>query len=367
MTYFLDLFSPETYEAFGQSDRTVSGFRPRQRNVSRRVKAGDRFLCYMTRLSRWVGVLEVLDGPYSDATPIFQPENDPFTVRFHVRPLVWLDVTKAVPIHDDVVWQRLSFTRNLSKESIAWTGRVRGSLGVIGREDGDFLDELLHTQVTGGRPFPLDQEDRRRLTPPRVRRADRDITVTVPVDAQESTLPAEPVPDIRESLKIQALLADIGSKMGMQIWIPRNDRNAVLSEWRGEHGAPLDRLPLNYDETTLRTIEQIDILWLQGRSIRRAFEVEHTTSVYSGILRMADLLALQPNMDIHLHIVAPEARRSKVFQEIRRPVFSLLERGPLSESCTFISYDSVRELATQPHLAHLSDSVLEEYEEEAED
>ena len=53
----------------------------------------------------------------------------------------------------------------------------------------------------------------------------------------------------------------------------------------------------------------------RGRSIVRAFEVEHTTSVYSGILRMADLLALQPNMDIKLHIVAPEAKRDKVFQE----------------------------------------------------
>ena len=59
-------------------------------------------------------------------------------------------------------------------------------------------------------------------------------------------------------------------------------------------------------------------------SIVRAFEVEHTTSVYSGILRMADLLALQPNMDIKLHIVAPVEKREKVFQEIRRPVFSLL-------------------------------------------
>ena len=37
----------------------------------------------------------------------------------------------------------------------------------------------------------------------------------------------------------------------------------------------LERLPLNYDDTTLRTIEQIDVLWLKGRSIRRAFEVEH--------------------------------------------------------------------------------------------
>lgn len=55
-----------------------------------------------------------------------------------------------------------------------------------------------------------------------------------------------------------------------------------------------------------------------------------------------------------------------VFQEIHRPVFSLLDRGPLSESCTYIAYDGVRELSEQPHLAHLSDSVLEEYEESAE-
>ena len=103
--------------------------------------------------------------------------------------------------------------------------------------------------------------------------------------------------------------------MGLSIWIPRTDRGGVLSEWRGDHQPLLERLPLNYDDTTLRTIEQIDVLWLRGRSIVRAFEIEHTTSVYSGILRMADLLALQPNMDIRLHIVAPSLRREKVFQE----------------------------------------------------
>jgi len=81
---------------------------------------------------------------------------------------------------------------------------------------------------------------------------------------------------------------------------------------------------------------------------------------------MADLLALQPNMDIRLHIVAPEAKREKVFQEIRRPVFSLLEKGPLAENCTFLSYDSLRDLMAQKHLAYFSDTVLDEYSEEAE-
>ena len=85
------------------------------------------------------------------------------------------------------------------------------------------------------------------------------------------------------------------------------------------------------------------MLWLKGRAIVRAFEVEHTTAVYSGILRMADLLALQPNMDIKLHIVAPETRKAKVMGEIQRPVFSLLEKGPLSEYCTFLPYGSLQE------------------------
>ena len=165
---------------------------------------------------------------------------------------------------------------------------------------------------------------------------------------------------------MQSLIAQIGARMGMAIWIPPADRAGVLREWKKDQQTILDRLPLNYDDTTLRTIEQIDVLWLRGRSIVRAFEVEHTTSVYSGILRMADLLALQPNMDIKLHIVAPAAKREKVFQEIRRPVFSLLEKGPLAESCTYLSYDSLRELAEQKHLSHLSDTVLDEYAEEAE-
>lgn len=199
-----------------------------------------------------------------------------------------------------------------------------------------------------------------------VRRTDKDVTVIVPegrADDDEAGTPQA----ARESHQIQALLAEIGSHMGMQIWIPKSDRAAVLSEWKEPHSDVLDRLPLNYDEPTLKTIEQIDVLWLRGRAIRRAFEVEHTTAVYSGTLRMADLLALQPNMDIKLNIVAPSARKEKVLRELRRPIFSLLERGPLAEYCMYLSYDSVRDLRALPHLAHLNDAVVNDYAESADD
>ena len=53
-------------------------------------------------------------------------------------------------------------------------------------------------------------------------------------------------------------------------------------------------------------------------------------------------------------------------QEIQRPVFSLLDRAPLYECCSYISYDSLEQLAQERHLEHLSDTVLDEYSEWAE-
>jgi hypothetical protein len=365
VAYYLDLFSPETYEVFTKSNRNISGFRARQENAASRIKIGDKLICYMTKLSRWIGVLEVTSDYFKDDTPFFYSANDPFVIRFKVKPLVWLPKEKAIPIRDDRVWNRLSFTKGVEKNASQWTGKLRSSLNVLSQSDGQFLEQFILAQVNGGETFEIDEREYTKLIRHKVRRPDREVTVSVPQDTEaEGEVP--PRSEVRESVKIQALLANIGAQMGLKIWIPRNDRTAVLGEWKADHRPFLEILPLNYDETTLKTIEQIDILWLRGRAIVRAFEVEHTTSIYSGILRMADLLALQPNMNIKLHIVAPYTRREKVFQEIQRPVFSLLEEGPLSERCTFLSYDSVEELAKLKHLTHLSDSVLDEYTEEAE-
>ena len=74
MAYYIDLFSPETYEAFGRSARDISGFRLRHKKAADRVIAGDIFVCYLTRLSRWFGLLEVVQGPFIDDKPVFLPE-----------------------------------------------------------------------------------------------------------------------------------------------------------------------------------------------------------------------------------------------------------------------------------------------------
>lgn len=199
-----------------------------------------------------------------------------------------------------------------------------------------------------------------------VKLTDKNVSVTIPTTVDEADIEGVDKDSIRESMQIQALLAKIGTSMGCTIWLPKSDRGRVLKEWKPEEGQLVDDLPLGFTSATMKTIEQIDVIWLRKRSIVRAFEVEHTTSVYSGLLRMADLVALQPNINISLHIVAPAAKRDKVFQEIQRPVFSLLEGRKLSEICTYLSYDSIRQIGDLKHLAHLSDKVIEDYEESAE-
>ena len=122
-------------------------------------------------------------------------------------------------------------------------------------------------------------------------------------------------------------------------------------------------LPLNYDIATIRTIENIDVIWLERRAIAHAFEIEHTTAVYSGLLRMADLLAMQPRINISLHIVAPSSRRDRVRREIVRPVFSILEGGAMYERCSFLAYESIDEILEQPNLSYMRETILEAYEE----
>lgn len=374
MSYFLNLFTPETWSAFREHGADISGFRYRQRRVAQdHIKEGDIFLCYMVRLSRWCGVLRIVSPAFQDEKPIFQ-KPDPFVIRFKVEPIVLLDPEFSLPILDDRIWDSLSETKGIDKGSRGWAINFRSSLRKIEDSDGEFLLSQLEKQKEEQSEYPLTDKDRRELAKVfKVRTLGGEISVDVPEDDEDgyddvNTDVEATTSEGRQSHLIQAKVAKIGIKMGFQIWVPRNDKARVLDHVSDdEKPLFLDMLPINYNDTTLRTIEQIDVIWLKSRSMARAFEVEHTTAVYSGLLRMADLLALQPNMDIRLHIVAPDEKREKVLREIRRPVFSLLERGPLYEKCTFLSYNSIKSLGDTSHLVHMNDSIIEEYEEWAED
>jgi hypothetical protein len=156
-----------------------------------------------------------------------------------------------------------------------------------------------------------------------------DAAIAVEVVAQESGITHE---------SIQLALLQMGAGLGLDVWVAKNDRGKVVD---GEPFALLprmrDALPNQFDPQVTRIIENIDVIWLRGNGIEAAFEIEHTTSVYSGLLRMSDLITLHPNFFIRLYIVAPDTREPKVLQEIARPTFEGLPR-PLRELCGSITY-----------------------------
>lgn len=142
---------------------------------------------------------------------------------------------------------------------------------------------------------------------------------------------------------VQWLLATLGKRLGCRVWIAGNDHTR---QWDGVSLASLsvDRLPsLGVDADSQRIISLIDVVWLKGSNqVAAAFEVERTTAVYSGLLRLADLAASAPNLNFPLYIVAPQARIAKVRRELSRPTFRMLE---LDRRCAFFSAETLIDAA----------------------
>ncbi len=165
-----------------------------------------------------------------------------------------------------------------------------------------------------------------------------------PSAAEPLELPDEPAISKRDAsahTKAQSELITLGKITGCSVWIAANDQGRTYA---GKSLAAdcLKKLPgmgLS-DEATCR-ISLIDVIWVRQNAPVCAFEVETSTLIYSGLLRMSDLLAVVPALNIQIFIVAPRERQNKVFAELSRPTF---RKSGLSEYCRYIPSEDLSEL-----------------------
>lgn len=84
--------------------------------------------------------------------------------------------------------------------------------------------------------------------------------------------------------EIQGWLRDLGKELGFDVWIASNDRGRSHAGGRLGDGC-LTQLPagIHGDGETVRLI---DVVWADRAcdDVAAAFEVEHLTSIYSGIV-----------------------------------------------------------------------------------
>lgn len=155
-------------------------------------------------------------------------------------------------------------------------------------------------------------------------RADLD---RVRAEAARSAASAAAARDDHTHTEVQGWLRDLGLALGYAVWIAANDQSRLYAGGRLGDGC-LDALP-----TPIATapgadaVRLIDVLWLDAGGVVAAFEVEHSTSIYSGIVRMLDLaLGVPGGAAQGLFLVAPDDRESQVRDQLRRPAFRDIAR-----------------------------------------
>ena len=334
------------------------------------MKQGDLLLCYLTGVSRWVGVLEVAGPPFKSDDPIWKDES--FPCRVPVRVVHALKPETAVPVIE--MRDRLSVFQGLKNPNL-WSGAFRGSPAHWKVADGDAIVAAIADAVEHPTIRPVDA---RKLGRRPVATSTDIGPVTIPdptlddtgEDGASAGLPigsedpsGPPYTEHTEHTEMQSLLLRLGAAMKLDVWVAVNDRG------REYHGLALgamprmrEKLPTSFAAHAQKIVSLIDVLWLDGPAIVAAFEIESTTSIYSGLLRMADLLALQPNVSIPLYIVAPDDRRVRVLQEVNRPTFSKLN---LADACAYIPFSAIREEVGKggKYLAYLRPEFLTELAE----
>lgn len=143
-----------------------------------------------------------------------------------------------------------------------------------------------------------------------------------------------------EHTEMQWRLIRLGNRSHFDVWVPAADQS---KEFEGNRFKDFIIKEFQESIDVPTYIKNIDTVWKLGHSIKSAFEIEHSTSIYSGILRLSDLRTLTPNSTYPLFIVASRERKNKVFEQLRRPTFSN-EHINLDEAVKFLSYDKIRQL-----------------------
>jgi len=151
-TFWLDLFTGKSWDEFLAAGGRVTGFRAGRWRIVQQIKPDDYLLCYLTGVSRWIGVLKAESEAFHDSTPIWS--DDEFPCRVNVQPHVVLEPEAAIPIRE--LRDQLTIFRDLSHPN-AWTGFIRGSPARWRASDGQAVLAALLEASRNPITRPLDK------------------------------------------------------------------------------------------------------------------------------------------------------------------------------------------------------------------
>jgi len=262
------------------------------------MKSGDRIVYYCKGDSVVKGIYEIVQSHFAKET---QWPDSPF--QFEIKAIIELEE----PYDFKLLVSSLELFENLPDRR-KWGGVLQGTYNTIRQlKDSDY--RLIEESISQANKEILKDEQK----------------------AKEET------PDYRQHLLLQYKIAEYGLKHGYRVHVAINDKNRIKENLPGI----LDEIPQFHAEQIIRGARRVDVLFFQkDRDIlTHAFEVEHTTNIYSGLLRLNDIAESYPSEEVKFIIISAESNREKFHDELDRPSFSLLKR----HGCDFYDYREVDE------------------------
>jgi len=121
--------------------------------------------------------------------------------------------------------------------------------------------------------------------------------------------------------EMQYHLLTIGNALGYDVICASNDRSKCHNGQSFLFISLTNFPKINVSQEIRKTITLIDVVWFEKGTnvISCAFEVEKSTSIYSGILRLKDLRYSFPDNPPSLFLVIPDNREKEVVLQLMRP------------------------------------------------
>jgi hypothetical protein len=151
---------------------------------------------------------------------------------------------------------------------------------------------------------------------------------------------------------IQAKLVLVGSYLGYRTFVPVPDKNkktiyGTLGSLCSETDIPEGSIPA----LSLNTIKFVDVIWFDEEGYpTHAFEVEHTTDITKGLLRLYQVHKLR----IKMFIISEEANKDKFMREVSKSPFATIKREFI-----FRNYDQLDEFfQSVKHFSQMQERFL---------
>jgi len=186
-------------------------------------------------------------------------------------------------------------------------------------EDGMFVEEIpeLYLNRVAEIRIPGSKRDMRRLE-------EISRIINIEVDSKKSITHAD----------LQAKLILIGSYLGYRTYTPDQSKHSiygVLGELCSESEIPESAIPKMHIDSA----RYIDVIWFDDEGFpTHGFEVEHTTDITKGLLRLYQVHKLR----IKMFIVAEETNRDRFLREVKKNPFHKIQ-----EEYIFKNYEELDE------------------------